>query len=204
MAEKAFNEAERYLIQNWTKARTLEESMDAVRQKYWGLASAIAEAVQAKNTALDWQLVYVHHTSGEGGIGIAKNAWPEVGGYKLGFYVANLRLELLAAEAEDENRPYACVWTKPASRIRIGMSEVNRAILAASRNVLTADERKRCEKEEEAPVWYYLPETREQLHAMLLEGDGQRFVECIVPHFELLTRFTPTLDKILSKAGGKK
>jgi hypothetical protein len=192
-----FNEAERYLVGNWRQARMLEESMQEVRNKYFGLGQEVVERIREEQPALDWDEVYVHHKSGQGGICLARSTWPDKGGSKLGFYVERLRLEQLAGAEEDEQEPpYACIWTEPAGKTPSQGFEVAKR--------LTEEQRKKCKEQPGTPLWYFLPQTGEQLLQMLLAGDGQQFVECMVTHFGLLARFTPDLDEVCAKMQDKK
>lgn len=205
MSNTLFNEAERYLVGNWRQARMLEESMQEVRNKYFGLGQAVVERIRDEQPALDWDEVNVHRKSGQGRIGIARSTWPEKGGYKLGFYVEGLRLEQLAGAEEDEPEPlYACIWTEPAGKTPSQGLEFAKAVHSGERRRLTEEERKKCKEEPGAPLWYFLPQTGEQLLQMLLAGDGQQFVECMVTHFGLLARFTPDLDEVCAKMQDKK
>jgi hypothetical protein len=46
-------------------------------------------------------------------------------------------------------------------------------------------------------LWYNIPESRKELTQMLLDDESEKFVECIVSHVMILTRFIPVLDEIL-------
>lgn len=46
---------------------------------------------------------------------------------------------------------------------------------------------------------YNLAQCHRALHQMLMDGDGQRFVDAVAGHFELMARFVPTLDKLFSE-----
>jgi hypothetical protein len=49
--------------------------------------------------------------------------------------------------------------------------------------------------EYEYAVWYYLPD-RQNLLGLLVNGDRQRFVDCLLGHFEAFAQFIPVLDEI--------
>jgi len=55
-------------------------------------------------------------------------------------------------------------------------------------------------EEDEYPLCYDLPEPKDQLLKMLVEGDAQQFVDCMVGHLRLLAQFTPAIDKLLGVA----
>ena len=44
-------------------------------------------------------------------------------------------------------------------------------------------------------LWYELPES-DKLMQMLLDGDSQKFVDCLLGHFEVFAKFIPVLDEI--------
>lgn len=195
MAKERFNEAQRWLIQNWAKAHLLEDAMDTVRKRYAEICTDVVDAVQDKHPELDWSHVYVSRETGKGGIGIGRKAWPCYYNWRVGFYVEGLRLELLASEAGD--RPNASIWPGSTAIRGLDPRRVDSAIHAAKPRLLAKHELRRCGKDEQ--FWYYVPDAPKQLIDMLMDGDGRRFVDCIAAHFDLLARFTPVLDKVVAK-----
>lgn len=207
MGKTLFNEAELYLIRNWSRARLLEESMQEVRDKYRGLGKEVVERIREDHPALDWDVVYLCPKSDSGGIGIGRSAWPKGNPYNLGLYVEPLELELLAAGEEDEvEDPCAFISTQSASSTESREPSVTQAVNSAASRLLTEEELKRLKLKGKArkPLWYKLPETRRQLLDMLLDGDGRGFVKCISAHFEILARFIPVLDEVCAETDGKK
>jgi DNA-binding GntR family transcriptional regulator len=91
----------------------------------------------------------------------------------------------------------AVIWTQPAARNHPNPASIDRAVSIEAPRLLAKEELRRCAKEEQ--LWYYLPETGQQLIDAILDGDGQRFVDSMTAHFDLLARFTPLLDKLLIK-----
>jgi hypothetical protein len=200
MPKLMFNEAERYLLKNWSDARSLEESMKRVREKYTGLCEKVAEAVKTKHPELDLNRVGVTLPWGHGFLFSSPTAWEARINDGPGFLITNLGLEVLGSD--DEPPPRAAIWIKPARKAGVDLAQARKALVSAAETVLTPEERDLCLKERgdrDSVLFYDLPETRQQLLEMLLEGDAQRFVDCMVSHIELLARFTPALDKILLK-----
>src|SRR6185312_7930680 len=109
MPKEFLNEAERFLVEHWTEARLLEESMDGVRKKYKEIFDRIIEAVAEAHPELD-----AHHSRPtqfwcDGYIGFGRKSWPsDKYGNPSGFWIHCVRLEVLAAE--DSETPYACIW----------------------------------------------------------------------------------------------
>jgi hypothetical protein len=170
--------------------------MDTVRKRYAEICTDVVDAVQDKHPELGWSRVYVSRETGKGGIGIGRKAWPGNRNWLVGFYVEGLRLEHLCSE--EAGRPYASIWTQPVAGRQLNSAQIDRALRAEARQILTKEELQRCAKDDEG-LWYYLPETGRQLVDLLLDGDGRPFVDCIAAHFDLLARFTPVLDKVLAK-----
>jgi hypothetical protein len=203
MAKEWCNEAERYLIQHWSSARLMEQAMESVRKKYTGVFQRVVETLQRTRKEFDHTGVFVTQFWGDGFVFLSRTAWKrrEKQWPPPGFYIGNLRLELLCAE--DEPPPYAGIRI-PAK----GRDVDTKALTNAVRKLLTEKERKRCPIQQEDgnyPLYYDLPETRADLLDMLLDGEADRFVDCMVSHLELLARFTPVLDKLLaSKTAGRK
>jgi len=198
MAKERFNEAERYLIRQWSSARLLEESMERVREKYAEVFERIAESVKAQHDELDWQRAYLTQFWGSGGIGFARQNWRALKGWHPGLYLSNMRLERLCSE--DEERPHAGIWIP--RKLGIDLEKARDLIRSAANSCLTKEEQKLCLSQagdDEDPVYYELPETRKQLLEMLVEGDARRFIDCMVSHIDILAKFTPVLDKILAK-----
>lgn len=177
----------------------MEQAMESVRKSYADLFARVLEAFKETHKELDHVHAYVTQFWGLGYIFLSRNAW--VGKtYKHmppGFYIENLRLELLCAE--DQPAPYASIWV-PMKKTGLGPDKARQAIGMAAERLLTNQERQFCLKQQEDDDYtlsYELPESREELIKMLLDGEADRFVGCMVSHLELLARFTPVLDKLL-------
>ena len=206
MAKLLFNEAEQYLLNSWSSASLLEQSMIAVRRKYSGLCDGVVAAVREKHPRLDAGGAYVTSTTDDGSIGIGRKIWGEPGSYPCGFYIGNLLLEAMLS-SEEAKPPWAAIWIWPAKHIGIDRLVAKAKVLAAAPKVLATDEWSRCRRDDGDKnyiFWYDLPESREELLKMLLDGDGQKFAACLISYFDLLARFIPVLDEVLAVPGKAK
>lgn len=204
MADKLFNEAEQYLLGRWSDAYLLATQLDRVRGKYKELCQKTVDATLETHKDLNIAEVYATQFWGPGSIGVGKKGWPlKKNGAISGFWIGNIRLEVLLDE--EGALPNASVWVekrawsedfdKLKSDIRVGTS-----------SILTKDEKARWKyddpEEDGTILWYEFPESKKELLAMLLNGSGNQFVECIAAHFESLARFTQVLDEVLVKKAG--
>lgn len=202
MPKTNFNEAEQYLLRNWQQARLVAESMEAVRGKYSELFDRIWEAVRGKHEELDDKYIRPTQRWASGFIGVGRKAWRAKGSSLAGLYIENVRLEVLADEEADA--PYAGVWVGSAKKPATDTAGVER-IVSATGTLLTPDELGRCTLEPSGfgyVIWYPLPEKRQELLDMAIEGDGQRFVDCLVSHFDVFARLIPVMDEAF--AAGQK
>src|SRR5207302_148940 len=100
---------------HWVDSRLLEESMDGVRTKYKEVFQRIVVAVTEGHPELDANAAYPTQFWGEGQMGLGRKSWP--GGeskWPSGFWVDNLRLEVLAAE--DSGSPCGYIWVSHKSK----------------------------------------------------------------------------------------
>jgi len=180
--------------------------MENIRKKYKGIFERVVDALQQGGKEFDYPGIFVTQFWCSGYVFLSKTAWMR--GKKIwpppGFYVEHLRLELLCDR--DEPAPHASIWL-PAKKTGVDPGQARQAILKAAPQWLTEDEQSRCLKQpedEDYLLCHDLPEGRDRLLQMLVEGDAQPFVDCMVSHMELLSRFTPVLDKLLvgGKSGG--
>ena len=87
-----------------------------------------------------------------------------------------------------------------ATEAKRKLKQIERIVFAAD-EILTKDELEGVEKvdpndlEYEYQRWYELPEHNELLQ-MLIDGDSQKFVDCLLGHFEVFAKFIPILDEI--------
>jgi len=204
MAKELFNEAELYLVRQWPSAQLMEESMEKVRKKYAALCQRTVEDFQATHKELDNPQVFVTQFWDSGYAGIGRVGWRQGKGNP-GFYIQNLRLEVLTDETEEA--PYAYIWLSKPQKEGADFAKARKRIQSAAEKLLTKEELQRCsmdDLDEGCPLYYDLPESRHDLLGMLTEADGQRFADCLTAHMELLARFTPILDEVLLKDASAK
>jgi len=200
MAENTFNEPEQYLIKNWVQAHRVEKSMAEIRGKYAGIFDRVWDAVRATPDQFDHYKPRLTQFWCEGYMGIGREKWRREGGDQPLIVIDSLRLEVLL---DDESElPFAGIWACKAKRPGTDLEGVGR-IGSEAEKVLTKEELARCQIESQCNYGYVLrydlPEDRHDLAGFLLEGDGQKFVDCMVSHFEVLARFIPVLDEVFTK-----
>jgi hypothetical protein len=182
-----FSEPQQFLLQNWTDARLLEDEMEKVRREYNGILDRVLEQVAAKHGALDYSKKRIK----DGWIHVGKDKWGK-GSEPSGFYIEDLRLDdLTSAEKE---RPWKCVWFVEPD---IDEKEAERQLREAG------------SKEKEPPdlkwegnkwgwtLWCSLEQSNKELLELLVKNNARGFIDCMVAHFEWLTKFTPIVDEIL-------
>jgi hypothetical protein len=194
MPKELLNEAERFLLEHWGEARLLEESMEGVRTKYREVFQRIIDAVTQAHPELDAQRSALTQFWGSGYIGFGRKSWPDgETGWPSGLWVENLRLEVLVAE--DSGPPYACIWAPRKSNLDFDAARV--AMKEAAKQLLTPEELKDTIGDESDEVLLNLPApSKRQLLDALSDGDGQKFVNLFVSHFDMAARFVPVLDKV--------
>ena len=186
-----FDRLDRWLIDNWAEAREFETSMERARTTYEGIVQQVVERVQRKLPALDRSKLF-------GSIGqlvFSKSDWPSASSYLSGLWLGSIGLNNLVVE-EDE-APYASFWLDPPKAVKIDLSIAHSKLTKANTRLMkdpkihweSGKGLKDCD-------WYYFPETRHSLLKMLLDGSGERFVECLTAHALRLTRFVPIIDQV--------
>jgi len=199
MPTNKFNEAENYLLANWQQACRVEKSLKEIRSKYAAICERVCEALAEEHPTLDLRRVRATQFWCDGFIEIGRKEWQLSENCKACIDIVNLRLELLL----DDNgeHPFIGIWVGTSKKPAMDVKKVKR-LLSSANKILTMDELAMCETEDpsgyEYVLWYELPEKRADLVAMLLEGDGQRFVDCLVAHFEVFAKFIPILNEIFS------
>lgn len=188
-----FSEPERLLLEQWTDARLLEESMKTIRSKYKSLLDQVLEQVMKRHSALDYVKKYVVPDCGM--IAIGKDSWPK-GGYSWpsGFYIEQIQLESLCSPELEP--PYKTVWVWQADS-----KAAEGRLRKAAERILSRKELRGWEvysDRDGAGLWCRI-EAREALFKLLVDGESRGFVECLVTHFGSMTRFTSVVDDMLKK-----
>jgi hypothetical protein len=210
MPDHKFNEAEEYLLEHWEIAREVEDSMEAVRDKYQVLCERIAEQVKESHKELDTDSVEVYRSSGilkSGGMVLSRKSWPSYGkNQPTGFWIENLRLEFLVDAEEDEPIVgFWLIWSDDADDEFYANAETR--IKNAAKKLLTSEKMKAWEfgDNEDTPLVGRQIAPKQELLNMLSKGDSARFVETIVEQLEELAVLIPDIDGILDKkaTGGR-
>lgn len=200
-----FNEAEKYLIENWRQACLVEKSMKDIRRRYTEIGDRVLESLRDAHKELDWGESCVKK---DGYIAAGRKKW-RCGDVQGQIGVECISLEELADDNSD--RPFIGIWTGSPKTPLTDLKGIER-LLSEADTLLSEDELARCEKDDpsqcEDPadyeyqyvIWYYLPEERRALLNMLVAGDGEQFVDCLVGHFKVFAQFIPLLDEIYARA----
>ena len=199
MSKNRFNEAEAYLLCNWQQARSVEKTMEEIRAKYAEVIERVWAATKAQHKELDWYEAYVTQFWCDGYINIGRSNWQISDNYAY-IGIDNLRLEILSDD--NAERPYIGIYAGTSRKPAMEVGGIRKVLSAAGR-ILPKDKfswEKQDDPSEYAWVlWYDLPARREELLEMLLDGDGQRFVDFLAEHFGVFTKFIPVLDEVFSK-----
>jgi hypothetical protein len=192
MPKALLNEAERFLLEHWGEARILEKSMEDVRTKYKEVFQRIIHAVTEAHPELDAQRSRVTQFWADGYIGFGRKSWPSGAKWHSGFWIENLRLEILAAE--DTEPPYAYIWAPGKSNLDFDAART--AVNAAAKDLLTPEEHSAKGPHSDDVLLYLPAPSKHQLLDALSDGDGQKFVKLFVSHYDMAARFVPVLDKV--------
>jgi hypothetical protein len=202
MPKQLLNEAELLLLKHWEEAYQLEQSLDRVREKYAVLLAQAADAVKQSHPELDSSKIYATQFWSKGSIAFGRKEWPEGDdSYRMpGFWLANLRLEVLAAE--DEPPPTSSIWIPPRAmkKAQLDGSTVKSELLAAAKELLTSEEFDRTVRTDgpgNGLLYFVAPSKRDILDLFVTE-DGASLVEAIVAQFDMLSKFVPFLDRLFT------
>lgn len=200
-----FKEPERFLLDNWSDSRQLEQTMEDVRKKYEEVLKRVQEKVKRSGERLDdlrlgkWSRADDDDDGWQ--LGFGRKQWPRSNWGMCGYWLYNLDLEALTSERGPE--PRASIWLKPARQRGVNVEQLGKRIKQEASRLLPKNVQRSPEGEgADHPLVYTLPEDRKVLLGMLVQDDSQVFVDCLASHIETLSQFTPILDKYLLK--GKK
>lgn len=199
MTNDTFTEPERYVIQNWAASRQLELAMEKIRENYTSVGQRVVDAVRGAHVEIDWDMVRLTQHWGKGFILVGRKAWESPNDWASGFSIDNLRLEVLSDESEEQ--PSISVWFNKVAKLGINETDAIKTVHNAAKNILSKDEMKLCKLtiEDNCGLIYDIPRNRRELMKMLMDGNSQAFVDCLVEHLEVVLKFTPVLDNIFQK-----
>lgn len=201
MKTRLLNEAELLLLQHWEEAHSLEQTMGRVREKYGALLAHAAEVIAQSHPELDSNRVYATQLWSKGSITFGRKVWPDGDdSYRLpGFWMVNLRLELLAAETAPP--PTTSIWIHPKTmkKAQLNPVAVKQQLRAAATELLTTEELDRNVRDDGSGngLIYFAAPSKQQILEMFVTDDGESLVEMLVNQFDMLSRFVPVLDRIL-------
>jgi len=204
MPKQLFSGPEMYLVENWADAQLLQESMEEVRSKYKEVLSQVLGRVSAKHHELNRRGMRLKDSGGFINVGIGRDTWPSKdAAYPSGFWLSGVTLDDLASS--DADAPRASVFLDPAKDIQMDTSSASARLVEAAKQVLSAEilDRFVCEEPDASVYVYYpLPKSPQDLMELLRKEDAGGFVQCMVDHFETLTKFIPVIDDIYQGADG--
>ncbi len=199
MTNETFNEPERYLIRKWAASRELELAMAKIRASYTSVGERIVAAVRGTHAELDSDELALTQHWGEGILLIGRKAWQPPNDWPSGFRIDNLRLEVLSDETEGP--PCLSIWFNKPEKMGIDTQVAIKAVHQAATGILSQDEMKLCKltSDDNCALVYLIPESKNNLLEMLAEGTSQSFIDCLVGHLDVVTKFTPVLNKVFEK-----
>lgn len=197
MRKKRFSEPEEFLLNNWSNARLLEQSMEKISEAYDQVFGEVLDAVHEQHEELDCHAP--HATDDYREVGIGKQTWPRRWpNWPSGLYISNIALENLVVE--DEDVPKAGVWVDLRAEGQEATQPAELKLREGAKKILGARETKgfsiELKPKRTVGLTYPLPETRRELFDLLLKDNGEGFIELMVEHFEALVGFIPVLDDI--------
>ena len=206
MAKQTFNEAEMYLLNNWTAACRLEEALNTIRhERYAAIVEETGRMIVDKLGKADFEYqVFPTQNWGNGFISFWMKRWD--GGIAdkqvPSFVVGGLKLELLLTDDDaSDDMPSACLYTKDLRKDGWDLEKLTHKIHSAAADIL-ADFPARGGEEDTAPICYYLPEGRTGLKRLLFE-DEAAFIKTLVEHGIRIAELAPAVTKVLSENSKK-
>jgi hypothetical protein len=186
------NAAEQFLMHGLPDVLSLEKSMRAIRGKYNELWEAIC-----KRTFPELDRRSIHATEDDGEVGVGKKSWPSpYGTWVSGFYVGSISFESLCC---DDDPPWASIWIKPPKDLHIDLDAARKRVRQKARDVLGQVNEE--DKASEISLWYWLPQSRQQLLTALRKNRGQDFADIMVPQLKLFAPLIPVIDALFSRSG---
>ena len=190
MATTQFNEAERYLLENWQEVADMRKCIYEMEIKQNQRLENIAKrAIDSLPGGLDDWLCYGKRNTHS--ILVRRKDWI---GKWTGLWVENLSLEDLLYERSKES--WASVHFSGFDDDVLAKCMKTAGLYAKKHDLWKLGQF----REEKDSIWYPLPKTREELMRMLMDGKSEPFDECIMKHFELLAKLIPAVDEAMDKA----
>jgi hypothetical protein len=201
MSETGFNVAETYLLQRWSEARELEETLASARRRYEAILDRVAEALRARYPALTWHGHYVSQLVNDELL-FSNGTWPKHADWPVGFYATHVGLDALLQP--DPSPPTMYLWLKPLRKLGLNHKKVSGRVIDAAKTLLPADELARViwESDEDHPLEYALPSAHE-LRRFLVAGRSSEFAELLASELDPLLRLAAPLHEALASSTAK-
>jgi hypothetical protein len=144
----------------------------------------------------------------DGNLIVGREDWQLDGNY------AHIGVEYLCLEHlwdDNSEHPFVGIWTGKPKKPAMDVKGIKRLFVEAKKLMAKEDlaqyavqfasdgDIKASDCDYQYQLWYHLPEERKEIRRMLVEDDGQEFVDCMVGHFKILARFIPVLDGVFAK-----
>ena len=207
MNKQNLSTRDRWMIENWAKARQFEDAMESARNYYEQLFDKVLEKVKKKHPGLR------NHTPRRLSKRVAEGDWEDGGGcaafhspkwrrdrpsWPSGIWISNISLDELVMERAPA--PNSSIWlsVSKSSVKRIGKLR-DRLLTKARRDrgCRNLDFERQDESSPRTCLCYDLPEERSELLDMVLRDDGQPFVNRIAQHVETMARLLQGSDDFL-------
>ena len=166
-------------------------------KKYTEAVDRILESIQEQYDGLDR---CNNAAKKDGVIQIGRERWQHDGNYAyIGIECIDIdSMTPVTLANEHYDNPFVGIYTGTPKKPAMELEQIER-LLSAANEILPKD-KYHWEKQEqlsdyECAVWHYLPEGKELL-GMLIDGDSQKFVDCLLGHFEVFAKFIHVLDEI--------
>jgi hypothetical protein len=207
MNKQNASKQDRWLIQRWEKARQFEDAMESARCHYEHLFRKVHQRVRKKYPELN---EYTPHKltdkvteaawdAGGGCVGFAHPTWRRNwDSWPSGIWISNISLDELVTERAPA--PTACIWVSVSKRSDKRIEKLRARLFTKSLRLTgyrSLHFQKHDESDSRVCLWYLLPEERTRLLKMVLQDDGQPFVDCFANHIELMARLLQGLDGLL-------
>jgi hypothetical protein len=176
-------------------ACALENSMNDIRQKY---AEAWDVLLKRAYPELDFPVLRPNDKQG-GRVGCGRNSWPSrYSAWPSGFFIEHISFENLCGY--DEERPHASIWIAPPNKLRINLEAARKRIREKAEDSLGRPLEER-PSAFQISMWYYLPETTQELISALATNGGRDFFAIMERHLKFFRPLIPLVDAVFRKVG---
>lgn len=187
---------ETFLFERLTDVLRLEGAMTDIRQKYSQFWDGICRRVQGEHPELN--CTCNHSIDHWAQVGIGRECWPsEYVQWPAGFYINEISFERLCSTASDV--PSASVWLKPPKTMRVDFESLRDTMRRNAERQLKLQLQD--EGGQKISFWFNLPESRQELLAMLTNQEEARFADRMVSHFGRLAKLIPMIDEVFKVKG---